>query len=599
MKTQFFSPTKRFPKKKEKKRVFTTEEKLALVQDLCDGTSTAKKLSERFGYAPQYYRNLKDKYIRNGSLKSGRGRRSLLSEEDLDELDDKFDEKKLAIENDDFEGIVNTLADRRRTMSHPGDKKAIWTKGGKKKTVSRRTIGRIKKKLDLHDGNAETWTDARYKACCDKRNAVAFAVACSIMVPSSHRALIVNADGTSVNVGAILNQKKRVVYQGKRGKRKGLKTLENHKKKGGMGYFIKYYQIISAAPAIAEPIFVVADENMKKGDIDWYECGALSTSNDPLAKGYIVFCNTRCANEQFYAKVITDVIVPFVWRLRKKYNIDESVPAFWTEDGEDLQLKPLKQDSIIVSLTENRIEAGKSCQSSTEIQQPADAGDGFKCVKTDVRCMNDVDIREDPALDNAMREIIKQHQAKVQKQLSSVHKNALIKGVRKLRQAIADSITPHIVIQSFVKAGMYDPSAKPPGVNIETILGNCEDAFTIDEVSLFWQHLPELQKRMKAQGELFEKDFELLHLGLVEGGHENIDALQVNRRRFIFLLNANFISREKEKKEAEKKEEEEKEKRKEEKKKKKEAKEKAEKQYEEDVATGRVQPKKQRKKKDT
>ena len=181
--------------------------------------------------------------------------------------------------------------------------------------------------------------------------------------------------------------------------------------------------------------------------------------------------------------------------------------------------------------------------------------------------------------------------------MNPVHRNALIKGIRKLRQAIADSITPKIVVDSFVKAGIYDPSAKPPGVNIEIILGNCEVHFTTEEVTLFWQHLPELQKRMKAQGELFEKDFELLHLGLVEGGHENVDALQVNRRRFIFLLNANFVSREKQKKEAEQKEEEEKAKRKEDKKKRKADKEAAAKKYDEDVAAGRIQPKKPRQKK--
>ena len=274
MKTKFLSPSKFWTAKKKGKRVFSTDEKLSLVSQLKDNTTTANKLSYKYGYSPQYYRNLVHKFTKNGTLKSKGGRRPHLSQNDMDELDRKLGGKKLAMSSEDFESMVDEMAVKTRKTTHPGDKKAKLPKSGKKKTVSDRTLGRIKKKLDLSEANAETWTDARYKACSDKRNAVAFAVACSIMVPSSHRALLVNADGTSVNVGAILNQKRKVIFKGPRGKRQGVKVLDNHKKKGGMGYFIKYYQIISAAPAIADPIYVVADENMKKGEIDWYECGA-------------------------------------------------------------------------------------------------------------------------------------------------------------------------------------------------------------------------------------------------------------------------------------------------------------------------------------
>ena len=209
MRTPLRSPWKTACKKKETKRVFSTEEKLSLVSQLRDRATTAKKLSQRYGYKPQYYRNLVDKYKKNGTLKSSGGRRSLLSQMDLDELDRQLEGNKLAMATEDFVATIGSMASNTRAITHPGDNKAKLPKGGKKISVSVRTLGRIKKKLDIRDGNAETWTDARYKACCDKRNAVAFAVGCSIMVPSSHRALILNSDGTSVNVGAILNQKKK------------------------------------------------------------------------------------------------------------------------------------------------------------------------------------------------------------------------------------------------------------------------------------------------------------------------------------------------------------------------------------------------------
>ena len=483
------------------------------------------------------------KFKKNGTVKSKGGRPTVVSAKSMNQLDSMLEGNKSHMLEADFDDNCHSLATADLLSSKPHLKK-LWKKI--KIKVSRRSLGRIKKKLTAKTAFAEVWTEARARACCDKRNAVAFAVAHSIIIPRTHPALIINADGTSVNTGRILGVKKKVIYKGKRDKKKQMKTMDDGKKKGGMGFFIKWYHIQVATGERVEPIFIFQDPAMKKDEIDVYPCGALAASTDMHAKGYIVFCRTRCANVAFYKWVLTDVIVPLIKALRRKYGLLESDPAYLAEDGEDLQLQPLKHEDIIAILKEILLEIGKSCGSTTEIQQPSDAGDGFKSTKTNVRVLNDNDVRGNPVLDQAILAIIKEHEAKTKKPFSSIHRNSMVSGTRKLRQSIMDAMTPSIIVKSFAKTGMYDPDARPPGVNIETILSNCSSDFNVEEGARFWAQLPTLMERMEAQGELFEKDFEeLLGLGLVEDGHPDVDSLCVNRRRFVFMLNANFVSRQK------------------------------------------------------
>jgi hypothetical protein len=249
---------------------FSTDEKLSIVDQLLKKTLTSKDASGIYGLKPHYYRNLLYKYKTNGTVKSLSGRRCVLSGADMLALDEVLEGKKLSITKEKFVEKVNEMATQTHQSTHTGSKNAQF---GFTKPVSRRTVGRIIDKLDAREGNAEVWSDARLKACSDKRNAVAFAVANTIMVPTTHMALCINADGTSVNTGKILGDKEKVVYKGER---KQLKTKDSHRKGGGMGFFIKYYMIAGAGGETVEPIFVFQDDNMPAGEIDWYESGALA-----------------------------------------------------------------------------------------------------------------------------------------------------------------------------------------------------------------------------------------------------------------------------------------------------------------------------------
>ena len=76
--------------------------------------------------------------------------------------------------------------------------------------TSRRLLLRIEKEMDIKTGNAEQTTDARGKACADKRNAISTAVGHSMVTTSS--LLLFNAGGTSFQTGSGLTELVRVKY---------------------------------------------------------------------------------------------------------------------------------------------------------------------------------------------------------------------------------------------------------------------------------------------------------------------------------------------------------------------------------------------------
>ena len=91
-------------------------------------------------------------------------------------------------------------------------------------SISKLSLGRIRKKLDLKTVNAEKTTETRAKSVASKWNSIAFAAANWLMVPKSSPEIIFNSDATSINVGKNINEKVKVVRQGKRTKDVQLKV---------------------------------------------------------------------------------------------------------------------------------------------------------------------------------------------------------------------------------------------------------------------------------------------------------------------------------------------------------------------------------------
>ena len=96
-----------------------------------------------------------------------------------------------------------------------------------------------------------------------------------------------------------------------------------------------------------------------------------------------------------------------------------------------------------------------------------------------------------------------------------------------------------VITQSFEIVGEYDRTTG--GCNVEQILKQCKTPFTVEEVTKVWEHLPRLCNILKSKGEIQEKDYIPLKIGVIEQGRSR-DDLVLNRRRFLFLTNPAFIA---------------------------------------------------------
>ena len=142
---------------------------------------------------------------------------------------------------------------------------------------------------------------------------------------------------------------------------------------------------------------------------------------------------------------------------------------------------------------------------------------------------------------NRIKAIIKLHEAKVGKTLPPHHIKGTYEGVQTVQYIISTTMRRDIIIQSFEIVGQYDHLTV--GCNVEQVLRQCKTPFTTDEVTRVWEHLPRLCNILKSKGEISEKDYMPLEVGVVEDGQSR-DDLVLNRRIFFFLANLAFIARE-------------------------------------------------------
>ena len=244
--------------------------------------------------------------------------------------------------------------------------------------ISRRTITLKIEKMKLKLGYAEQTTDARAVATANKYNAVSVAVAHHLMMPLMNAHIAINADGTSYQTGGALTDKIHVIYDPEEQRARGgpLKVLPV---KGSCltAYFVKFYLCMNTTGTTALPIYICADDNMEAGTIDVHLVPGLGIGTDLKADDYVVFAKTRSVNEEFYRWWFSTIYVKFVMDLRIRYDIDGTVPSYFTLDGEDTQIKPLQTPTMAALSEEHNIVIGKPPASTTSITQPCDAGKFF------------------------------------------------------------------------------------------------------------------------------------------------------------------------------------------------------------------------------
>jgi hypothetical protein len=211
---------------------------------------------------------------------------------------------------------------------------------------------------------------------------ISFAAANHYIVSKVHPTLIINADATQLNVGGNIMNKPKVKYLYRKRTISGqhLKVLKKSKE-GLTAMFIKYYLIISAGSFVASPIFIIADENMKDGEIDPYEIPGLGVGNSADSKGYIIFCKKRTLCKCFYDWMNCEVFVLFVKEITKSQKLPDNSVSYFTLDGEGTQMATFKTVETQTLFQTNNFVVCKPPGSTTEVTQSADARAIFKSIK--------------------------------------------------------------------------------------------------------------------------------------------------------------------------------------------------------------------------
>ena len=516
------------------KHVFSISEKQWFISEIADHGKKSSDLAKRYSLDRNLLNRWVARYRKNGKV-HGKGRPTIIGSPIIKELKDLITNK---IHNKTTTAFVDDLQSlHQKRMVEETNIAACSVK-----PVSRRSVGRVVQKMKLKKGKAEQTTDARAIATADKLNSVSIAAAHFLMVPLTSPYLIINADGTAYSTGGGLKDGVEVYYLADDQNGKTLK-VPAQKESTLTSYFVKYYLCMTAAGAIATPIYICADDNMKEGIIDVHEVVGLGLGQEVLGTGYVVFSKTRAVNEEFYRWWFTTIFTKFVIDLRMLHNISDTVPVYFTLDGEDVQIKPMKSAAIQEICKELNIIIGKPPASTTSISQPCDAGKVFMSSKTKNKHLKRVQDVAEAAMNTKLREVIRKHDALTEKKFKPHHIKAFILGIQIVQHILQTTLRKDIVSDSFTITGQYDKQTGK--CDVDRILRQCKEPFTTEEVTKVWSYLPTLCNILKEKGEIPEKDY--LPLGMsepVEPGKRGRDDLVLNRRRFCFLTHPSLIKRE-------------------------------------------------------
>jgi transposase len=410
------------------------------------------------------------------------------------------------------------------------------------KPISKRSMGRIKKELNVNAGNCECTTTARALAIEDVRNALSFATMNCCCVPISCAELIINVDATQFTCGDTKGSGCKAAYVGQRPR--NLQVMPKTGESGLTNYFIKYYATISAAGGQARPIYIIADHDMVDQEIDVHEVKGIGAGSSPAETAFLVFCKTRVPQLEFYKWYIRIVLVPWVQELREIYDLDPSVPAFFQLDGEAAQIAPFLKDTQIRDLmNEHNILVGKPSGSTTATTQALDAGPLFLTSKGFCAETTDLQFAQHWLIRNGrLRKVWDAHKSSRTKcGISDANRKSGIFGVLRIHQSTQRAFHSKAITDSFKVTGTYP-------FDLGKIFGNCTGKITPNEQLHFVQILPALCKKFKKQNELFEWDFD--KYGVRKGTQERGQHLIPGRRRCVLMSGDNFWQREQAKEQA-------------------------------------------------
>lgn len=520
----------------------TADEKQYIGQSIADGKTTAKQFRKLYHISESTLSKWKKVASNGGKFSEGTGRPSSFDEETRAYARQLLEAKNFNITFDTF---VESL------------KEFIQNRGIPQSMPVMKSFKNLLDELGAKTGFAEEITQARYDAVRDIRNIVSFAAMNSSRVGESIPQLIMNMDSTQFGVGKT-NNKVEVVYLGNREELGTLKAQPQLSNFGGVCYFIKFYLLITAFGWAADPVFVIADDSMIKGQLDVYEVPEFGVSTTVGCKGYIVFCHSRAASLEFHDWFNNSILVPFVAQIRDLNEGYKNIPCWYQLDGEPIQMQAVTNKKAIETFNAFNIKVGKPPASTTAITQPCHVGKCFLGSKSALKGINDCDVEDDvlmPSLTKVFKDHItkysrskgavesntdmdvedelEEHQqtAPTKQRMSPSHVKMAKIGLLRIRAALPSGIKSNTIKDSFKLTGVYP-------FCLETILNNCKSVITNEQRVTIADAMPQLVASFEATGQFKEKDFHDLNIGEGVKRGKPKDQLPLWRRRSVEITHA-------------------------------------------------------------
>jgi hypothetical protein len=374
--------------------------------------------------------------------------------------------------------------------------------------------------------NATKMTSAHWKALHDARNAVSMQVAAQAIrhLLGGDRRLLLNLDGTAFQHKGI----------GKDGKQTVVFCTHEHYKKikqtgeelnthvdddpPDTGVFIKNLVLVNALGQVAPTVTLIDDPKVAKGATEVYPIEHFA--RDSISTGWIAVNNGRNGTAEFYKRYYTEILIPFVEKLRSKYALGKEKAAVLWIDGEDIQMAPLLQKELRDLLREHHIHILKGPASTTPKTQLLDTSVVFKCSHTQARQANAAKWAENEThLRLQIEQALKNHNANHLPKLKRGEKrkqtnfgakiNKLIECVLRAQYALNRNIDEANVSRGLRKTGLMDHNGN---YDHKVILNNFGLTLTTEQETRFIVDCDKLFGKFLTYGSLRDAEIEATDL---------------------------------------------------------------------------------------
>jgi len=274
---------------------------------------------------------------------------------------------------------------------------------------------------------------------------------------------------------------------------------------------------------------------MPKDTIDVHKAPILDASMSTGAMSYVIFVGDSTSNKDAALEwLFKNVVVPFVVQVRARALKDVKIPASLTVDGDPRQLQVITGEGIRAEFLKANIIASKSPASCTPIYQPLDVGKLFLASKGRFKTL--INTKKTPKKEevDAVKGIFQEHMRRYphhykQDDGPSVAMTPYLRDAQKCllyaAEAVRDTVTPAIIKNSFKDAGVSPFDANQ-------VRSACTYSWSAAEKKQFVDALPELSRRIKANSELYEKDFDENKIPV---NNKSKDGAPVHQRRALLL----------------------------------------------------------------